>query len=135
MKRVAFFGVVLLAGLGLGFGLGVKYAGMTSQPTPAKSAAVVAQKPPSGQLPPNVTTMSEWQEFRAARDKTLQDNPDLAAEYQALQDAMKKQQESIEEAMAKTDPTVAPILAKLEWQRRQSMAAASKQIPAQNVHQ
>jgi hypothetical protein len=57
--------------------------------------------------------VSDWQEYHQTRDQTLRQNPDLSAKYKTLLSDISKQEENLDAAMIKSDPTVAPILAKL----------------------
>ncbi len=54
---------------------------------------------------------------KGARAGPLQDNPELAAEYQELRADIQQQESALNTAMLKADPKVAPILAKLELLR------------------
>lgn len=81
MKKAALIVVVLLVVFGAGFGLGTWYAKPAkAAPVPSPYAKILPPRPP----PANMPTSYEWQDFRATREKTLHDNPDLAAEYQKL---------------------------------------------------
>jgi hypothetical protein len=62
---------------------------------------------------PPVQVPSDWRDYHATRVKTLQDNPDLAAEYKALLAEMADNQKKLEAAMIKADPKVGPILIRL----------------------
>jgi len=64
------------------------------------------------------------QEYRAAREQVLKENPDLAAEYQELMTENEKQARDLDAAMIKADPKVASILAKINLQRRSSLPPA-----------
>jgi len=82
--------------------------------------------PPSGAPPPGVPstganqitiTPAEWQELSAARTAAFQANPDLLAENRKLSEKMRALMDKINAAMVKADPTIAPIIAKLEANR------------------
>lgn len=81
---------------------------------------VLAAKPSAPQQSPSFLAYNEWQELRSARETTLKNNPDLAAEYKALLAEMDEQQKKMDAAMIKADPKVAPIVAKLEAMRKHS---------------
>jgi len=81
-------------------------------PTPASAAA--AQ--------PISISADEWQELRAARAAAIQANPDLVAENTRLMEKMRDLETKLNAAMIKTDPAIAPTLAKFEAQRQRSAA-------------
>jgi len=85
--------------------------------------------PPSG-VPSTATnqimiTPAEWQELSAARTAAFQANPDLAAENRKLSEKMRALMDKINAAMVKADPTIGPIIAKLEANRPHPGAPAS----------
>lgn len=67
----------------------------------------------AGDLDPATMMPDEWTEFRFERLAVLRANPDLAAADKQLDEDMKAQAGKVEAAMAKADPGVAPILAKV----------------------
>lgn len=81
-----------------------------------------APKPLVRPSPPPVSSgllaMNEWQELRRVREATLENNPDLKAEYKSLLAQMDEQQKKLDAAMVNADPKVAPIIAKLEAMRK-----------------
>ena len=71
--------------------------------------------PPGGHLGGmNVLTPEERDQLKSAHDAALAANPALDAEFKDLQEKQKALQEKIKAAMIKADPSVAPILAKME---------------------
>ena len=80
--------------------------------------------------------VNPWQEYHEARQKTLADNPELAAEYQSLLTKIAQQEEKLNAAMIQADPKVAPIIAKLAAARQQSAPSgtASPIINAARSH-
>lgn len=74
-------------------------------PTHAASPATVD---PTTLLP------QEWSAFRYERLAVLRSQPKLNAQDQALTREIQTQQGKVEAAMIKADPTVAPVLARLE---------------------
>jgi len=62
-------------------------------------------------------TPDEWQELRAARNAAIQANPDLIAENKKLLERMRALQDKVDALMIKTDPSIAPIIAKFEANR------------------
>ena len=62
---------------------------------------------------PHFPVANDWQKYHAAREKALQENPDLAAEYKELLGEVADQQAKVDAAMIKADPKVVPIIAKL----------------------
>jgi hypothetical protein len=117
MKKAALIVFVLLLVFSAGFGLGTWYA-KPKKVTPIPSP--YAKALPPGPPPLNLPTALEWQDFRATREKTLHDNPDLAAEYQKLLAEANKHQQDIDAATIKADPSVAPLVAKLAAMRQRS---------------
>jgi hypothetical protein len=97
--------------------------------TPPKYVPV-AHSPATNAVPPlparptptasNLPLPSGWQKLRSVRDTTLQNNPDLAAEYKSLLGEMDQQQKDLDAAMIKADPKVAPIVAKLAELRKKN---------------
>jgi hypothetical protein len=68
---------------------------------------------------PNSNTLSpaEWQELRAARMAAIKANPALVTKATQLQDKLRQFEQKLNAAMIKTDPTVAPVLAKFAANR------------------
>ncbi len=56
----------------------------------------------------------DMDKLKAAHDAALQANPDLAAQEKALHEQMEALHQKIKDAMLKTDPSIAPILEKME---------------------
>lgn len=75
--------------------------------------------------PSNLMISGEWREYHALQQKTLAENPELAAEYKAILNQMEAQQKALEAAMVKADPKVAPIVAKLDKIRQHNTLASS----------
>jgi len=72
--------------------------------------------PPAAPIVTSSTTLTpeEWQELRTARQAALKANPDFAAKAAQLSAKMRAFEEKLDAAMIKTDPKLAPILAKFE---------------------
>jgi hypothetical protein len=70
--------------------------------------------------PASFLVQSEWQEYHNDREKVLQQNSELAAEYKTLMEKANAQQNALDAAMIKADPEVAPIVAKLEGLRERN---------------
>ena len=62
-------------------------------------------------------TPDEWQELRTARSAALQANPDLIVENKKLMDRMRALEDKLDAIMIKSNPTIAPIIAKFEANR------------------
>ena len=88
--------------------------------TPATNPVPSPNRAQPRPLPSNVLVPREWMELRSVKDTTLQNNPDLAAEYKSLLAEMDAQQKALEAAMIKADPKVAPIMAKLDQIRKRN---------------
>ena len=56
---------------------------------------------------------AEWTEYRFERLTVVRTNPELAAAAEQLKSDTKKQEQAVEAAMVKADPSVAPLLTKL----------------------
>jgi len=98
-------------------------------PHPVEATPSSSQSPRP--LPPasNLPLPSEWQELRSVREKTLQQNPELAAEYKSLMAELDQQQRDLDAAMIKIDPRVAPVIAKLAEIRKQNSVSRSASTP------
>lgn len=86
---------------------------------------------------PITLTPDEWQELRAARTSALQANPDLIEENRRLSDKMRDLAGKIDAAMIKSDPTLAPIIAKLEAGRQHlepPTRSSTTTLPPQSSH-
>ena len=126
MNKAVLIVLILLLVFGAGFESGIWYAKPT-KPVWSGHPAVANTQPTH--VPPIIgaPTARQWQEYQTTREKTLRENPDLAAEYQGLLAEVKKHQADIEAAMVKSDPKVAPIVAKLALIRERNMTQA---VPA-----
>jgi len=69
----------------------------------------------------------DWQKLRSTRDQVLQGNPDLQAEYKQILKKMDGQQASLDAAMIKIDPSMAPLIA--QFQNDRKVAASPAPIP------
>jgi hypothetical protein len=65
----------------------------------------------------NALTPADWQELRIAKQAALKANPNLVMESEQLTQKMRAFQEKLDAAIIKEDPTVAPIISKLEASR------------------
>jgi hypothetical protein len=63
-------------------------------------------------------SQEDREKLRAAHDAAMKDNPDLAQEDKDLHDKMDALQKEIDAAMVKADPSVAPLIAKMEEERK-----------------
>ena len=97
-----------------------------ARPTNAKAAPPAV---PPAQRPSSITA-TEMQQLRAARQATIDGNPDLTAEYKQIKADLQAQQAKLDEAMIKADPKVAPTLAKLAEMRQRALAHISVPMPA-----
>src|SRR5580698_608809 len=86
-------------------------------PTPAAPPPTTPAGAPPVAANPGQITPVEWQELRAAHAAALQANPDLTAESRKLAERMHAFEDKIDAAMVKADPTLAPIIAKIEAAR------------------
>jgi hypothetical protein len=112
MKQLA---LLLIMALPLSGTVWAQQAGSTpASPTRPPSGAPPPGAPPTGA---NQITPDEWQELRAARSAAFQANPDLVAENRKLSEKMRALEDKINVAMVKADPTIGPIIAKLEANR------------------
>lgn len=128
MKNISVILIVLLVVGCVAWGLWSRYApapnavspSVASAPSATAPAANPAANPAIHTAPPPVfTQVREWRQYRDVREKTLADNPDLAAEYQSLRHQLEQQEKDLDAAMVKADPQVAPIVARLEAIRTQ----------------
>jgi len=85
--------------------------------------------PPTGGSPIAITP-DEWQELRAAHSAALQANPDLVAEHTKLLARMRTLEDKINAAMIKSDPTIAPIIARFEANRPRPTTPPATPPPA-----
>jgi len=74
-------------------------------------------------------TPEEWQQLRTARSAALQANPDLLTNHQKLIEKMRALDDKIDAAMIKTDPTIAPIIAKFEANRPRPHPLVTPPVP------
>jgi hypothetical protein len=72
-------------------------------------------------------TPDDWQELRNARQAALKENPELVAKAQELSAKMRAFQEKLDAAMLKSDPKLAPVLAKFEGGHNVTQNPASLQ--------
>ena len=118
--------MVCWIGLVLWLSLGLHKAPVTPQggPPVATYGKYPGVAPVHPSIPPNVILSKDWDEVRAVRETTLKSHPDLASEYQQLKADMVRQETELNAAMIKSDPKVAPILAKVEQLRKQTEAGS-----------
>jgi len=77
--------------------------------------------------PPAIAGMPDrnlWMQYSAMRQKMLQENPELAAEYKELTSEISAQRDKLNAAMIQADPKVAPIIAKLDALRKGTAMAS-----------
>jgi hypothetical protein len=124
MKTLAVIVITFCAALFVGWLLWGHHENGSSKSVIVAHAPATNAIPPLPSRPPapasNLPLPSEWQELRSVRDTTLQNNPDLAAEYKSLLAEMDQQQKDLDAAMIKADAKVAPIVAKLEQLRKKN---------------
>jgi hypothetical protein len=112
MKRLA---LLLIAALSLTGMACAQPAGPTpASPPNLPPGASPASAPHAGTNP---ISPEEWKELIAARSAAFKADPDLVAGSQSLSEKMRAFDEKLTAAMVKTDPTIAPILAKFEAMR------------------
>ena len=135
MKTFVVIVTTFAVALALGWFLGGRQSHVTPVPAtfpPVAHAPVTSTIPPvpspASSPPSNLPLPSEWQELRAVRNITFQNNPALAAEYKSLLAEMDDQQKRLDEAMIKVDPKVAPIVAKLEQLRKKNSVTHSPAV-------
>jgi hypothetical protein len=73
--------------------------------------------PPGGHH--GMLTKEEWQELKSAHDAALQANPALGTEGEQLKSQMEAFHQKMNAAMIKADPSVEPILQKMEAEHHQ----------------
>ena len=116
MKKNILIVVLIVA---LGYTTWLAFGGHNSQPKDTPKAATTLTPnhlAPSSAIHPIPTPLmarDEWQKYRSAREKALQDTPALQAEYQDILKGMDAQQGKLDAAMLKADPKLGPVLAKL----------------------
>jgi hypothetical protein len=74
---------------------------------------------------PNTLSPDEWQELRMARMAALKANPELITKAVQLSEKLRQFEQKLNAAMLKTDPNIAPVLAKFAANR----LAAPHSIP------
>lgn len=112
MKKTGIIVLVLAVIFGVGFWAGTSYSKLHR----AIPKSVVTMAKP---LPP--PSLADLQDYRATREKTLRDNPDLAAEYRDLLTRIDQQQQVVEAAMLKADLALKPTVTKLAAARERSL--------------
>ncbi len=119
--------LLLLGGIGIGIVVGWYVAhpsasaaiqpSVTASPSPKPVTKVMASAPTPSVFIPDGSNVIDWKKIHVARDHALQVNPDLKKEYDGLIEEMAQQQQQLDAAMLKIDPTVAPILKKINSER------------------
>jgi hypothetical protein len=86
----------------------------------AETTSAAPAVPPAAPLvaPSSTLTPEEWQELRTARMVALKANPDFVTKSAQLSAKIRAFQEKLDAAMLKTDPKLAPVLAKFEGVHR-----------------
>jgi len=97
----------LLIFCGVGLATNLVYGSPTN--TTTKPAAPINKVSAANN---NTLSPSEWQELRTARTAALKANPDLVTRASQLSEKMRQFQQKLNAAMVKTDPNIAPVLAK-----------------------
>ncbi len=108
----------------------------TGSSYPASSASALnPANPLNGAFPARPAEMrQQYQDYIIkAQQKVLQDNPTLMAEYKEILSEFDAQRGKLNDAMIKTDPKVAPIVARLEAMHRRAVALAGTLRPNQMV--
>ena len=118
MKRLAFSLLITLSLTGSAWAQQAGTAPVHSSQPSAKSLA--------NQI---VITSQEWQELRTARASAIKAHPELVAENSALMQKISAFETKLNAAMAKTDPTVSPLLTKFDASRPQAATTASTPPP------
>jgi hypothetical protein len=96
---------------------------MTSKPVSPINNVSVANN--------NTLSPTEWQELRTARTAALKANPDLVTRASQLSEKMRQFQQKLNAAMVKTDPNIAPVLAKFAGNRPAAHAAPQSSAKTQ----
>src|ERR1700677_539675 len=114
-----------------------------AQPAPVTNAAPAVPFPsPKPQQPaafsvvnnPNVITPAEWQELNGARQKAMNNNPALMAKSVALSRQMHDFMDKLNAAILQTDPTVAPVIARMQGHRPGPGGGMQPFHPGQSPH-
>ena len=116
---------------GTGWGLWIHDRLETSPPTTASSQAKMPRmNTPASRYTP-IPNQVLWHEYMLTRQKVLQENPNLAAEFNELQGEFGAQQKDLDAAMIKVDPKVSSILAKMDAVRQQRATTSLGTSPFQ----
>ena len=85
-----------------------------TQAESATNTPTLPSSPTAKILPTTGMTLSpdEWQQLRSARVAALKANPDLITKAAQLSTKLRQFEQKLNAAMLKTDPNIAPILAK-----------------------
>jgi hypothetical protein len=70
-----------------------------------------------------------WHDYALARQKALQEDPELAAEYKQVQAEVDRQRKKLEAGIIRIDPKTAPIIAKYHAMREQPVSHAASLHP------
>jgi hypothetical protein len=101
-------------------------AGQSSNLSPAPGA------PPPSPLTQVSLTPNDMQELRAARSAALQKDPNLQTDGLKIMERMRAFEDKLDAAMVKSDPTLAPLVAKFEAGRpRTTTPPATQPHPEQ----
>jgi hypothetical protein len=79
--------------------------------------------------PPGSLTPMEWQELRAAHQAALRENPALATKAIALAQKMRAFQSKLHAAMIQANPSIAPVVAKLQGSPSGLRVSTQKESP------
>lgn len=90
------------------------------------SALILAGALCAVELDPSTMSEAEWTEYRFERLAVVRANPDLAAASQQLKADTEKQEQAVEAAMVKADPSIASLLA-----RRAALLKGNWHAPAE----
>jgi hypothetical protein len=121
--------IVFIVIAGTGWGLWIHDRLATSNHAIVSTTATVPRmNPPASRYIP-IPNQTLWHEYMLTRQKVLEENPDLAAEFNELQGEFGTQQKDLEAAMIKIDPKVRSILTKVNAARQQGMAAQFEAAP------
>jgi hypothetical protein len=123
--------IVFIIIAGSGWGLWIHDRLATSTPATASAVPTSPRMNTPAQRYMPIPNQTLWHEYMLTRQKILQENPNLAAEFNELQGEIGAQRKELDAAMIKVDPKVSSILAKLDAARQQHAALPLGALPLQ----
>jgi hypothetical protein len=92
-------------------------------------AASHGAKPmPVNNSPLPTLTAADWQELRMARAQALQANPDLMDQSKKFQGKIRAFEDELDSIMVKSDPNVAPLIAKFDTMRHSPVVSPNPTV-------